>query len=667
MWKGLFGGISVVFFFAAAAMGQTIWWENGMVKLRAENGGAEGDPVPKNADLCQEEKCTKGGVRIAAAQNEFEPFQIFIAASEKEDLRGIDVTISDLIQEGDKEHYKISSRLPGPIMLYREYYIQITQPTNGDGQPGAWPDALIPKVDEYFEERRSVPGEGRPAFPFDVPRGRKQGVWVDIYVPPDAPPGRYTGAATVTLGGKKAAVIPILLTVRPFRLPSTASLRTAYGVGITELGRGHDWDDPRSNVRGFINDERTSELICLYTKALLLHRLTNESTIWPPPRWEKEQGEIAWKFPEGKTTCPEKYPEFLTGINSLPGGKLKGARVTSVRLVDGYSLTDPDRYDPHKLNADYYQAYVRYFARQDWLGRLFDYTWDEPKFLYQRMTKRFECWNLEEVKERPDTDWDKIKRRAEFLHKNAPGLKLLVTTDRVAAETCFNRLFQVKGVERYIDIWTVGITRMDGKPNADTYNRNFRSLYDSSFIGQGKELWWYHACGSHGCGDGSERGWPTVMVDLPAISTRIFEWLTYLYRTTGELYYETIFQYPYSYKVKKGSDGKESKVPDRNPFEYVYYFGGHGDGILFYPGKPDYVGGTKHIPIESIRLKLIREGMEDYEYLKMAEAKKGRGWIESEVLPLLKENDQVALNVYHWTRHADRLLEAREKLAEALK
>src|SRR5262249_9266267 len=32
---------------------------------------------------------------------------------------------------------------------------------------------------------------------------------------------------------------------------------------------------------------------------------------------------------------------------------------------------------------------------------------------------------------------------------------------------------------------------------------------------------------------------------------------------------------------------------------------------------PAKVGGTSHIPIASLRLKMIREGMEDYEYLKL--------------------------------------------------
>jgi hypothetical protein len=46
-----------------------------------------------------------------------------------------------------------------------------------------------------------------------------------------------------------------------------------------------------------------------------------------------------------------------------------------------------------------------------------------------------------------------------------------------------------------------------------------------------------------------------------------------------------------------------------------YVTGGNGDGTLFYPGEPSVVGGSRHIPVESLRLKLIRDGHEDYEYL----------------------------------------------------
>ncbi len=664
MILNLTGLLGLLFLFlpsVALGEGAVIWWETGMVKLRAENGGPAGDPVPKNADLCQGDKCLKGGVRIAAAQNEFEPFQIFIAAPAGAGLKNVDVTLSDLADE--KGSRRISSNLPGDMMVYRQYYVQIDKPTTPEAKKGAWPDALIPKVDEYVGERRWYPKENRPAFPFDVPPGRKQGIWIDVYVRPDTPPGLYAGSATVTVDEKREAVIPIQLTVRPFRLPSTSSLRNAYAVGITELGRGHDWDAPGSSKSGFISDDRTNELVCLYTKALLVHRLSNETAVWPPPRWDKSRGKMKWIFPEGQTSCQEKYPEFLNGINSLPGGKLKGARLTSIRLRDGYGFNNLERYDPSKLIPDYYTEYAAYFKQNDWLDRLFDYTRDEPRFTFQRSTKRRECWRLEESAERPDTDWDKIRRRSLFLHEHAPGLKVLVTTDRPSAERCFERLFNDKEAKKYIDLWVVGIKRMHGKPDSDTFNKNLRPVYDDAFIGPGQELWWYHACGSHGCGDEPEKGWPTVMIDFPAIHTRVFEWLTYAYRISGELYYETVFQYPASYKMAKGS---EAKMPDRNPFDDVYYFGGNGDGILFYPGRPDQVGGKKHIPIESIRLKLTREGYEDYEYLKLVEAKKGRPWVETEILPLLRENEKTPLTVYQWNRQPERLLEAREKLAAAL-
>ena len=42
--------------------------------------------------------------------------------------------------------------------------------------------------------------------------------------------------------------------------------------------------------------------------------------------------------------------------------------------------------------------------------------------------------------------------------------------------------------------------------------------------------------------------------------------------------------------------------------------GANGDGNLFYPGTPDIIGGTTHIPVASLRLKYIRDGVEDYEY-----------------------------------------------------
>src|SRR5207244_6096201 len=55
-----------------------------------------------------------------------------------------------------------------------------------------------------------------------------------------------------------------------------------------------------------------------------------------------------------------------------------------------------------------------------------------------------------------------------------------------------------------------------------------------------------------------------------------------------------------------------------DPWVNQYNYGGTGDGTLFYPGTPARIGGKTEIPIESLRLKGLRDGMEDYELLAMA-------------------------------------------------
>lgn len=78
----------------------------------------------------------------------------------------------------------------------------------------------------------------------------------------------------------------------------------------------------------------------------------------------------------------------------------------------------------------------------------------------------------------------------------------------------------------------------------------------------------------------------------------------YRYRATGELYYATT---------------REAATA----WDRQYAFGGNGEGTLFYPGRPELIGGTRDIPIESIRLKRIRDGHEDYEWLTALEGARG--------------------------------------------
>ncbi|TAK08179.1 MAG: DUF4091 domain-containing protein [Candidatus Manganitrophaceae bacterium] len=660
-WRKWVVLVSSFFLWGGIAEAQTIWWDTGMVKLRQANSGTTGDPIPAGVDLCTAAGCSRGGATLSAGRNEFEPFQIFIAAPAASGLSQVNVTITDLTDgRGNVIAALGASGRPKNIVLYREHYLPVSTASSSEGKTGLWPDGLVPKVDEYFGEVRRMPGETAPAFPFNVAAGQKQGIWVDLYVPPGTPAGLYKGSAQVTIGSAVAADIPIQLTVRNFDLPSVPSLKTAYAVGIGEVKTGH-------YGTAAVGNDKYWELLCLYTKEMLLHHVSNENILWPKPAWNSTLGKIDWSLPSISTTCNQRYPEFLSGgdPNLLPNGKLPGTKLTRARMRDGTGLSSTT-----VETSAYYKDYTRHIADMGWKSQLFYYLWDEPPYPSVSGVRRCDQ-NYSGV---ASTAWSDVYKKAKYFKDNGVDIPIMITSSRQASEDCFTNYLKVPDYTRYLDIWTVPNTWMNGKPGSNfPFNTNLRRSYDT-IIAPGKELWWYQACGSHGCG-GSETGYPTPMADLPAIYSRAYEWLTYQYQIgyaapgpQTELYFETVYAYQFS---------------TNDPWKNIYYFTGNGDGTYFYPGRPDKIGGTKHIPIPSIRLKMLREGIEDYEYLTQVEAKKnqegvdGKAWIKANILdPYMAAVDPAdgvsKLITYIWNKNpgsptsSSGLLRAREELAKVL-
>ena len=153
---------------------------------------------------------------IKAARNEYEAFQLVIRAPNGQSLSNVNVVASNLVGPGGAS--------AGPVRLYREHYVLVTQSTAGSPYPpGWWPDALIPFVN---------PDTGQPlggrfqAAPFTVSAGRNQPIWVEVQVSPTAPAGTYQGQLTVTADGYAAFAVPVTLTVWNFTLPNRPSLQS---------------------------------------------------------------------------------------------------------------------------------------------------------------------------------------------------------------------------------------------------------------------------------------------------------------------------------------------------------------------------------------------------------------------------------------------------------
>ena len=112
-----------------------------------------------------------------------------------------------------------------------------------------------------------------------------------------------------------------------------------------------------------------------------------------------------------------------------------------------------------------------------------------------------------------------------------------------------------------------------------------------------------------------------------------------MYDVEGILYYATM-EY----------DGK-------NPYRDIEYkgIGIFGDGILLYPGHYYDLTG----PVGSVRIEYIRDGIEDYMYLVMAERVLGEEKTDEIINKVTKE-------MLDYTLDTDVLLAARAELAEAI-
>ncbi len=545
------------------------WWvENPLTKVRPR------DPVPEKQ---------VSTVRIYAARNEFEPFQLVLRAGGDE-ISGIDIQCSDFRSVGGA---RIDAK---NVTIYREGFVDLHSPSSVEGGTGRWPDPLIPRVDRYYGERRN-------AFPLSLERNRNQPVWVDVFVPEDTPPGRYDATVRITRDGRPVAAVPVRLTVWGFELPSTSTLRSSFGLNGINLVKAHHGR--------YTNDTELHHLTRLYATAALEHRISIHGGTMVPPKADYRDGKavIDWSTYDG-----EMGP--LLDATAIPVGQpLHGARASSVEL------RTPSSFPSGEAQKAYLRAWTEHFREKGWLDRLFLYLWDEPT----------------------PKDYPALVQRGALAGRAAPDVPTMVTTsfsDKIASA---------------VTIWAPVINCLDDKPGPEDYCEGESrppDFYGTTPTDRRKHLWFYQSCASHGCnigGEGYFQGWPRYVIDAPGTANRVMQWLAWQFGVDGELYYSM----------------NEAFGDDASPWSDTRRFGGNGDGTLFYPGLPSRIGGHTDIPIESIRLKLIREGMEDYEYLALLAKWKGRPAAS-------RYARRIAQRAYIWEGDADKFLDVRRSLGDEL-
>jgi len=448
------------------------------------------------------------------------------------------------------------------VTLYREAAINITQPSDNEGGTGRYNDALIPEVDPLYHENRN-------AFPYDIAAGARATIWVDVFVPDGQAAGSYSATLTLKDAGGQIASVPVNLTVDGFSLPSTSSLKSAFHVDPWSICSAFTGD---SSCNGNMTEWWT--LMNLFQRTALDDRITLSNAFAGDWSQAPSTGAQAQNF--------ATYMAPLVQGTDTTGLRLKGAKMTS---LDAYW---------HCANSAGCLAGWKSLASQ--------YNFSDRFFLY----------NCDEPGNTP-SNWANCATTAAKADAAWPGVTKLVTANQTD-------LANVGGTaaKAYTDIVTPVVNDIANRQTGTDQSPLYSSFLNPANNAPGtaaNQLWMYTSCMSYSCNESEVSynpspwsGIPGYAIDEPASEQRAMGMISYAYGAGGELYYQT-------------TEKLQSAWSDQ------YYSGGNGDGTLFYPGNPtgpNGIGGTHPIPLDSIRMKRIRDGRDDYEYLHLLDTQ-GQG------------------------------------------
>ncbi len=247
----------------------------------------------------------------------------------------------------------------------------------------------------------------------------------------------------------------------------------------------------------------------------------------------------------------------------------------------------------------YLQAIYAYLKTNGWEKLAYVYVLDEPN---------------------DAKAYEEVRRRARLIHEAQPGIKVLCTEQPTPQEVAWGTL--VGSVDIWVPLWTL-----------------FEPRAAAERLSVGEELWSYTAL----CQGQTGQDTPYWELDFPLLDYRIPAWMNWRHGVTGLLYWTTV----YWEKVEDPWTNPATYGEDR----YRY----NGEGSLFYPGSDAGFAG----PVASIRLKQIREGLEDYEYLQLLAEQGERAFAEQCA-------QRLARSWVQWDDKAPDLYAAREQMGQKL-
>ncbi|MHB8901605.1 MAG: DUF4091 domain-containing protein, partial [Thermoguttaceae bacterium] len=258
-----------------------------------------------------------------------------------------------------------------------------------------------------------------------------------------------------------------------------------------------------------------------------------------------------------------------------------------------------------------------------WLDMAFVYWFDEPD----------------------PKDYEFVANGMKRLEKYAPGLVRMIT-EQPEAE-----------FDAHVNVWC-------------PVSHNYDHAAAEARRALGERFWWY-VC------TGPKAPYCTLFIDHPATELRVWHWQTWQRKIVGTLVWES------NYWTSSAAFPDSAQNPYEDPMGYVSgystprgtkSFWGNGDGRFIYPPLSAATPSSRPVleaPVTSIRWEMLREGVEDYEYLyllrqKLAERKDLPEAERARWEGLLEVPEAITGDMTTFTPHPGPIYERRQAVAEAI-
>ena len=445
---------------------------------------------------------------------------------------------------------------------YDERHIpeRFRRPWTGDGEgAGTWKDR--PDHNRCYPEI-AVPMELVPSF--NIAAGENQSVWMDIYIPVSSPPGLYTGTLTIRANGSTHS-LPVELIVRDFALPDLPSAKTMVYCSIENIN---------DRYLGVAYPEYGTDA---YTRSLDLEdlhfQLAHRHKVSLINGWYADPSNIDDRW------IRRLNGELFTASRGYTGpGAGVGNNVFSIGTYGSWSWQDGSREDMWS-NTD---LWVDWFDAQA-------FSTPTEVFLYL----------IDE-----SDDFAQTEQWAKWMDENPGSGSRLMSMATVSLPS---KLSEIPSLDITASWAGIGITDV------------WQNAADTISADPTKRLYLYN---------GARPGTGSFAIEDEGVSPRVTAWTQYKKKCDRWFYWEAtyydnfqggmgqtnVFQKAQTY----GSFDRVDSVLGETGWNYL-----NGDGVLFYPGTDTRFPSESYGvfgPFASLRLKHWRRGLQDVDYLTMAEA-----------------------------------------------